>query len=152
MCCSDPALSKVLPAVTMKLFPMKRVALITRKYSRSAFLCALVGLCLSLSGSLRAPATVNAKQGDAGASFISAGTISLRAHALTSSRDARTETLASKQGRGKNSQAHLTASLPDRFGMLKPTVHRLALRSRASLTYSSLSISRPKGRAPPQII
>lgn len=152
MCWSDSRLSKVLPVVTMKSFPMKRAASRAGKYSRSTFLCVLLGLCicLSLSGSLpRMPAPVSAKDVDAPATSIGAAALPLRAHALTSSRDAGTGNAASKQSRGKNSSAHLTTALPERFGLLKAAVRRLSLRSRASLAYSSLSISRPKGRAPP---
>ncbi|HEY0320354.1 MAG TPA: hypothetical protein VGC66_05225 [Pyrinomonadaceae bacterium] len=131
---------------------MKRAASRAGKYSQSTFLCALVGLCLclSLSGSLlRMPVPVSAKDADVPSTSIGAAELSLRAHALTSSRDAGTGSAASKQSRGKNSTAHLTTALPERFGLLKAAVRRLSLRSRASLNYSSLSISRPKGRAPP---
>ncbi len=120
---------------------------------RSALLIlgVLAGLCLSSSFRFCLPDVVRNSQRDVESPYLQAATTPLLPHALTTSRDSRTDTAAREQSRVNHPSAQMAIIPPEKFGALVVFMRRLALDSNRSLPYSCFSISRPRGRAPPRI-
>lgn len=122
-----------------------------RVYSALLILGVLAGLCLSLSFSFCLPDVVRDSQSDVESTHVQAAATSLRPHALTTSREARTDRATQEQNRIKQRLAHMATLPPEKFGALAVAARRFAPEVNGPFQYSYLSISRPRGRAPPRL-
>ena len=120
--------------------------------ARTLFLVGvLASLCHSSSVNLHQSALILDRHGQSELATICAEVITLRTHALTTSVTACPDGPSPTLYRFKRSASHLATLLPEKLSAWVASTRYHSFAGSTSLNYSSFSISRPQGRAPPRI-